>query len=296
MAKKIIILDNIHMLPSTQEQLSSLLDQDLEFPAEHTETPNELAIRAKGADGVLVSPFTKLSKEFFNSCTNLNYVGVCGSSIENIDLEAAEEHGVKVTNVTGYGDIPVAEVVFSKLVSLSRGFEEYKWKEDPVELFGKSIGIIGLGDLGKSIANFALSYGMKSSYFSHTRKPEWEEKGLAYKELTELLQSCEMIVLATPTNELILSKTEFDAIKNGSILVKLSSGSSFESKDFLEWIARPNNFAMFDMASGQENYEKYAHLNRVIFPKVIFGHSIETKQRLGLDVIKNLCDFLGLSA
>lgn len=296
MMKKIIILDNLHLLPSTQEQLSSLLDQNLEFPAEHTETPNELPIRAKGADGVLVSPFTKLSKEFFNSCNDLRYVGVCGSSLENIDLEAAKEHGVKVTNVTGYGDIPVPEVVFSKLVSLARGFDEHQWKEDPVELFGKSIGIIGLGDLGKSIANFALSYGMKSSYYSRTRKPEWEEKGLAYKDLFELSQSCEIIVLATPTDQQILSKTEFDAIRDGSVLVKLSSGSSFKSEDFLEWIARPNNYAMFDMASGQENYEKYAHLNRVIFPKVIFGHSIETKQRLGMDVIKNLCDFLGLSA
>lgn len=286
-------MTNISILGEIHFPLEDLKRLNKHFPSVvfielEGESQNALAVKSKNADAVLISPENRLSKEFFDKCPSLKYVGVCGTSMENIDRDAAAENNVRVTNVKDYGDEPTAEFIFMQLTSLLRGAHGLRWKKDPHELMNKKIGIIGMGALGRSVADLAIAYKMNVSYYSRSRKNAHEKLGVVYSELPELLRNNEIIVLCTPTNLEILNSKQFDNIKNGSILVQASMGDVFSREAFLQWISKDDNYAIFDYAAGERNFKAYHALPRVIFPKIIAGHSLETKHRLAKTATKNL--------
>src|SRR5581483_5792134 len=199
---------------------------------------------------------------------------------------------ITFSNVTRYGDEPTAEFIFMQLTRLTRGIGQYQWKPEQHELMGKAIGIIGLGALGKAIAELALAYKMNVSYYSLHRKPAWEGRGLRFRELAELLRSIEIAVISSPTNMQVLSKQSFSLLRPGSILVQASSGTVFDGFAFRDWIAKEGNYAIFDKAAGADNYQAYKGLSRVLFADVIAGDTQETLERLGQKVIANLIEYL----
>lgn len=105
---------------------------------------------------------------------------------------------------------------------------------------------------------------MDARYYSVHRKPEWEEKGLQYNELNDLLRASEIIVLSAPTNVKVLGQAEFALLKPNSIIVQASIGTPFDRDAFLEWIAKDGNYAIFDQGVGSESYKIYEQLPRVI--------------------------------
>jgi len=234
---KIAVLDNIRVLPEAQKEIRSLAANEITFPENAAASTAELVARTGDAEAVLINTGTKIDKSYLDACPSVKYVGLCGTSTANVDLEALKARGVVFTNVTDYGDEPTAEYIFLQLEALARGVGKYQWKDVPRELMGKAIGIIGLGALGKAIANLALAYKMNASYFSAHRKPEWEERGLRYAERHDLLSACEIIVISTPTNMTVLGEKEFGLLKPNSVLVQASIGTPFDREAFLKWIA-----------------------------------------------------------
>lgn len=290
MLHKIAILDNIRLLPEAQEQLKEITINPLIFPDDSEVTEAELIKRTGDAEAILIStdPWIHIGESYLAACPSVKYVGVCGTSMANVDLEACKAKGVALTNVKDYGDEPTAEFIFMRLTQLTRGVGEYQWKDVPHELMGKSIGVIGLGALGKALAHLALAYKMHVKYFSAHRKPEWEERGLQYHGLSELLSSSEIVVISTPTNVQALGKKEFSLLQPNTILVQASIGSPFDKDAFLNWISKENNYFICDYGVGEDNYQKYKDLPRVISNKTTSGFSYETRQRLGEGVVKNL--------
>lgn len=292
MKATISVLADVHLLPEAQDEIKKLSDRPVVFPDDEAQPDlAELIARTNGAGAVLVSPGTQLTAEYFEACPSVKYVGLCGTSMANIDLGAAKSRGIRVSNVVDYGDEPTAEFIFMQVVALARGTGKYQWRDDPCELMGKSVGIVGLGALGQAIARLALAYKMKVNYYSLHRKSGWEEKGLNYSELPELIPQSEIIILSAPTNVEIFGKDEFALTKPNTLLVQASSGSVINREAFLDWIARDNNFALFDYSAGEDNYQAYKGLPRVTFPKIVAGHTIETRQRLGQKVIENLQNY-----
>lgn len=114
-----------------------------------------------------------------------------------------------------------------------------------------------------------------------------------YKEADDLLRSSEIVVISTPTNVEALGKKEFDLLQPNTILVQASIGSPFDQNAFFSWIKKENNFAIFDYGAGEDNYQKYKELPRVIISKTTSGFSYETRQRLGQKVVGNLQNYLG---
>jgi len=290
---KIAVIADVHLLPETQELISQLSATTLAFPSQDTQpSADELIERTADADAVLVSPGTKITEEYLSSCPSVKYIGICGTSKENVDLDAVEKRHITLTNVVDYGDEPAAEFIFMQLEYLVRGMGQNQWKDYPTELMGKKMGIIGLGALGTAIANLALAYKMDVSYHSKTRRPEQEQLGVSYSEKDELLKTCQIIVICTPSNLVAISKDDFELIQSNVIIVQASMGMCLDQGAFLDWIKQDSNFALFDYSAGNQSYEAYKDLPRVIFPKVIAGHTQETKQRLGDKVIQNLKKYL----
>ncbi|WP_203568152.1 NAD(P)-dependent oxidoreductase [Aestuariimicrobium ganziense] len=234
---------------------------------------------------VLVSTLDPMTGDDIAQWPSLRHVVVCGTSKGRLDLATLAERGIEVHNVTHYGDHPAAEVVMMQLVALARGLGQYQWREHPHELAGKRCTIVGLGDLGRSVADLALAFGMHVSHISRQPRPDLEARGVEHGDRDRLLPLAEVVVLTGPTDVEVLSAADFEVIPDGAVLVQASGGDAFDHQGFLSWIARPGNHAIFDLGTGEQVYERYARLPRVIFPRVVAGLSRETLERLGRAVV-----------
>lgn len=288
---KIAVLD-YRLHPDVQEQIQTLASNEVVFPQERC--PEDARITGTGdADIVLVTPWEKIDIEYLDACPNLKYVGLCGTSTANIDLDELSKRDIAFSNIVSGDKESVAEFFFMQLVRLTRGIGEYQWKPGEAhELVGRNIGVVGLGAVGQAIAHMALAYKMNVIYYGPHRKQEWEDRGVKYRDMKKLLGSSEIVVLCSPTNVEILGKSEFEAMQPGSILVQACGGSPFDKPAFFEWIAREGNYGIFDMSANERNYTLYKDLPRVIFTQEVAGDTYESNQRRGQRVIENLKNFL----
>lgn len=291
MKHKIAVFDN-RLQPHIQERIRALVDEPIIFPEERNLSELELIKRTGDSDIVLVSPWDKITVSYLDACPSVKYIGLCGTSTANIELGELKRRNIAFTNVDSHGKESVAEFVFMQLVRLARGVGEYQWKADQHQLMGCTLGIIGLGHVGEAIAHMALAYKINVLYVSPHRKPEWEEKGLSYRDSVDLARESDILVLCAPTNTQVIGRAEFDAMKSGCILVQASSGTPFDTEAFLGWIAKDGNFAIFDKSAGEENYQKYKNIPRVIFSEKIGGDTYETDERRGKVVVSNLKSYI----
>ena len=291
MQYKIAVFDN-RLLPETKEQIQALTTEPVTFPTERNHTEAELIAQTGDADIVLVSPWHKITANYLDACPTVKYLCLCGTSTANIDLQQLEKRSIVFTNVVSHGKESVAEFVFMQLVMLARGVGKYQWKPEQHQLMGRLLGIIGLGDVGQGIAHMALAYKMNVSYTGPHHKPEWEERGVVYRDIDGLVASNDIIVICSPTNVQVLGEKELGLIRPGSILVQASGGTPFEKPAFHRWIAQEGNYAIFDMSAGVENYKEYKDIPRVIFSDKTGGDTYETDQRRGNMVLENLRTYL----
>lgn len=288
---KIAVLD-YRLHHEIQEQIQALASNKIAFPKERCPEAERIS-RTDGADIALVTPWEKIDIGYLDACPNLKYIGLCGTSTANIDLKELEKRGISFSNIVSGDKESVAEFFFMQLVRLTRGVGNYQWKDGEAhELVGMNIGIIGLGAVGQAIAHMALAYKMNVFYFSRHRKPDWEERGVEYKDKQELLGLCEIVVLCSPTNIEVMGAIEFKAMKSNSILVQACGGSPFDKPAFYDWIAEDGNFGIFDMSANEKNYSLYKELPRVIFSEEVAGDTYESNQRRGQRAIENLKSFL----
>ncbi|HMH70390.1 MAG TPA: NAD(P)-dependent oxidoreductase [Candidatus Saccharimonadales bacterium] len=290
MQKSIVALSNLHLFSAAEEALQALSKSHINFPHDTVATNTTALIERTGqAEIILVRPGLTLSAAYFDACPSVKYIGVCGTSIDNIDLKAVNKQGITLINIKDYGDEPTAEFKFMQLISLLRGVYGYEWANEPHELHNKSIGIIGFGALGRAIAHVGLAYTPHVAYFSRTMKQESE---VSYKDKVTLLSQSDILFITSPTDVIVINEQEFELIPDGTILVQASAGTCFDAAAFKKWTAHNGNYAIFDYAAGNENYKKYHDLPRVIFPKIIAGHSHETRERLGNKVVQELKAYL----
>ena len=149
--------------------------------------PEETVARAKEAEMVLTNKVL-LRRQEIEQLPNLKYIGVLATGYNVVDLEAARERGIIVTNVPAYSTESVAQMVFAHLLTVTNRTEHYaiqnregKWTASPdfsywdttlTELAGKTFGIVGLGNIGKRVAAIAQAFGMKGdSLYQQSSKP-----------------------------------------------------------------------------------------------------------------------------
>lgn len=171
---KIVVLDSYTLNPGDQnwEPLQTLGD----FTEYDRTPPAQIVERAQDAEVVLVNKVI-LNREIINQLPKLRYIGVLATGYNNIDIEAAKEKGIVVTNVRAYGPASVAQQSFALLLALVNHAELHSqsvhngewtnaadwcyWKTPLVELAGKTLGLIGFGDIGSQVARIAQAFGMK---------------------------------------------------------------------------------------------------------------------------------------
>lgn len=288
---KIAVLD-YRLNPDVQQQIQAFANNTINFPSERCPEDERIA-RTGDADIVLITPWEKIDKTFLNACPQLKYIGLCGTSTANIDLEELTSRGVAFSNIVSNDKESVAEFFFMQLVSLARGTGQFQWKPGEIhELVDKNLGIIGLGAVGRAVAHLALAYKMEVSYYSPHHKESWEAKGLTYRDKNDLMKTSDVVVLCSPTNVEVMTEREFSAMKPGSILIQACGGTPFDKPAFMKWIATEGNFALFDMSANERNHQLYKDLPRVIFSTDVGGDTYESNQRRGHRAVENLKSFI----
>ena len=266
-----------------------------DFPDSEQETLNRIA----QSDCILVSWKTPVSEHVLINAVNLRYIGMCCSlydpSSSNVDVLTAERLGITVKAVRDYGDEGVVEFIFAQLIMFFKGLGPKKWQNQPTELSSKSIGIIGLGTLGKMVAVTAKSFGMDVYYSGRSEKPEAELLGIKMLSLKTLLEFCDIVTIHIPRNSLVLDQSLFTYKKKKSVLINTSLGQPFEETALLDWLANdPDSLGIFDADGAGKLYHKLSALNNVILYPISAGFTEESGRRLTEKATNNIREYLSM--
>ncbi|MDD2680464.1 MAG: hydroxyacid dehydrogenase, partial [Candidatus Omnitrophica bacterium] len=191
--------------------------------------PEELKTAIRDYDALLVRSATKVTRDIINAAEKLKVIGRAGVGLDNVDLDAATQKGIIVMNTPGGNTVSTAEHAMSMILSLSRNIPQAnastrkgEWKRSKfmgVELYGKALGIIGFGRIGKEVAKRALSFGMRVlAYDPFLSRDVAESLGIKVVELKELFEQSDYITVHTPlTDETkhIISTAQFALMKKG---------------------------------------------------------------------------------
>jgi glycerate dehydrogenase len=237
---KIVVLDGYTLNPGDLDW-SSL--EALGETVIYDRTSKEDIISRIGDASVILTNKTPLTEEIFEACKNIKYVGVLATGYNVVDVNSAKEHGVVVTNIPTYGTTAVAQFVFALLLELCHRVGHHSdrvaqgawasskdfcfWDYPLVELYGKTIGIIGFGRIGHQTSLVARGFGMNVLAFDSYVNKEWEKEGVKYVSLDTLLEESDVISLHCPlfpeTEKIINAKTLAKA-KDGVKIINTSRG------------------------------------------------------------------------
>ncbi len=211
--------------------------------------PGETVEHIGDADIVLTNK-TEITKEILDACPGIRYIGVLATGYNVIDLEAARERGTPVTNVPAYSTTTVAQFTFALILELchhigmhdasvkrgdwvrSTGF--CYWMTPMIELAGKTLGIIGFGQIGRAVAAIAPAFGLKVLVYTPHPKREYESESLHFVSLDEVLEQSDIVTLHCLLNEQTRGMINRDALmkmKTGAMLINVSRGPLVEEQD-----------------------------------------------------------------
>ena len=239
MILKIVILDGYSANPGDLSWKE--LEQMGEVTVYDRTSPSETIQRAADADIVLTNKVV-LDREKIAQLPRLKYIGVLATGYNVVDIEAAHQRGVIVTNVPAYSTESVAQMVFAHLLTVTNRTEHYaiqnrkgRWSSNPdfcywdfphMELAGKTFGIVGLGNIGRRVAEIALVFGMKVKALT-SKSQDQLPTGIEKADIQTLLSSSDVLSLHCPltdkTRHLINAETLLK-MKPTAILINTGRG------------------------------------------------------------------------
>lgn len=213
--------------------------------------PEDVIERAKDADILLINKIN-MSAEVISQLPNLKYIGEQATGFNNIDLQAAKERGITVTNIPAYSTESVAQLVFAHILNIANRVGHYAdevkqgrwtackdfcyWDTPLMELKGKKIGIIGLGHTGSAVARIAESFGME--VYAYTSKNFLQLPHDIHKVGLEVLfATCDIISLhcpLTPDTQNLVNAARLKTMKRTAILINTSRGPVINEHDLAE--------------------------------------------------------------
>ena len=293
MFKKLVAIEPVSLIPSAEEKLHDYAEEVVlysDIPADD----EEILRRIGDADAVLLSYTSRITRSVIERCKNVKYIGMCCSLYSeesaNVDIAAARERGIRVLGIRDYGDRGVVEYVLHELIGLLHGFGGKKMLGDqPSEITGLKVGVVGLGVSGRMIADALQFMGAEVSYYSRSRKTDAELAGMAYKPLPALLSMSDVVFCCLNKNVLLLQQPEFEALGSGKVLFNTSIGPGFDSEALNRWVRQEGNHFFCDTkAAAGAVPEDFFSLENVHCPAVSAGRTKQAFVLLSQKVLANI--------
>ncbi len=204
--------------------------------------PHEVMERIRNAEAVYTNK-TVITREHIEQNPQLKLISVTATGYNVVDLAAAREHGIPVCNVPAYSTRDVAQMTFALLLEIchrvghhSQTVREGKWTScpdfcywdyAPMALYGKTMGIVGFGQIGQAVAKLAVAFGMEVLVHSRTSRKELEEEHVRFTDLDTLFRKADVISLHCPLTEKtqsLICKETIAKMKDGVILLNTGRG------------------------------------------------------------------------
>ncbi len=219
---KLVILESYVMEPGDLDWSGlRVLVPDV---VEYVRTPYEQIAPRIGDAELVVLNKCRMDEAILSQCPNLRWVGIIATGTDNLDLEACRRHGVSVANVPAYSTYSVAQMAFSLLLTLCQCPE----RQDQVELYGKTFGVCGYGNIGRQTARLAQAFGMRVLVWTRTVRPEYAADGVTFVGLDTLLAESDVVSLhcpATPATRGLIGAEALSKMKPGAILLNTARGA-----------------------------------------------------------------------
>jgi len=293
--RRIVAVDalNGNVTDDAKALLRELSGAPITFPADYPGGAADIVGRIGVADAALLSWQTPLTRETIERLPGLRYVGVTATNTARIDMDAIADHAITLTNVTGYSEEPTAEWIFGELLAFARGSAGHSWRDQPVELFGKRLGIVGLGAVGQAVAYRAAAFGMATSYTSRTRRERLEGPALHYvRAIEDLLARSEIISLHTPPGLEAIDRDIARRLPADAIIVNTSIGQPIAEEALAAWLSAGRGWLILDETGGASYSDALRGAPRVITSSDSGGHTAEARERLSATVVDNARRFL----
>jgi glycerate dehydrogenase len=213
---------------------------------------DQIVERCKDAEMVFTNK-EPLGRDIMAQLPGLKFIGVLATGYNCVDVAAAKGLGIVVSNVPGYGTTSVVQLTFALLLELTLHVQDHSyavkngdWSRSPdfcfwnyplIELAGKTMGIIGFGDIGKKVADVASAFGMKIIANSRTRTDQTHRINFRWAPLEELLEQSDVVSLhcpLTPETTGLINKENLKRMKPSAFLLNTSRGPLVIDQDLAD--------------------------------------------------------------
>ena len=259
----------------------------------------------------IIATAIKIDEEVMDAAPKLRIISVYGAGYDNIDIKAATERGILVTNIPDVVTDSTAELTMGLILDVMRRISETdrmlrrgdssSWgmlNNLGRVLYGKELGIVGMGRIGRAVAKRASAFGMRISYYNRKRlDPIIEmELGVAYKRLDDLLKAADVVSIHTPlTKETkhLIGERELSIMKPSAYLINTARGTVIDEKALI------NKLAEGKLAgAGLDVYEKEPRISpgllkmdNVVLTPHIGTNTMETCLHMTMESAQNIIDF-----
>jgi glyoxylate reductase len=302
-------------------KISDLAEEKLQKEFEVTLNPkdepipeSELIKLVNDYDGMISTGFDKISENFFNNLNGkLKIIAQVGVGYDNISIKSAEEKKIKVTNTPNVLNEAVAETTILLILAASRRIgEAYNlvrtddWKNQKPDLTkfmignsvtGKTLGIIGMGRIGRMAAKCAKAFGMKIIYYNRNKLPDDLEDGAKYfSDIKTMLPECDFVSIHTPATaetKHILNSSTISLLPKHAVVINTSRGSTIDDDALIDALENKKIYAAgLDVFNNEPNLDKrYLKLDNCFVLPHIGSATHETRLAMSMMAVDNIYCF-----
>ena len=294
---KILICDKLNQKVSNElKKIGNCLDI-----SESDNKSSDLLKEICNAEIIVIRSGTTLTSDILEHAKELKIIARCGVGVDNIDLSYAKNNDILVTNSPAANLISVVELTVALIINASRKItladkhvKNSEWNRSKflgVELYGKTLGIIGFGKAGKLVSERMKAFGM-SVVFYDPFISDWEgqEQSLELDELLKVSDVVSVHVVKTKETENLLSEEKLNLLKESAILVNTSRGGVIDEKYLVELLKHNKLFgAGLDVFETEPplNVNELDEINLVTTPH-IGASTAEAQLKAGIDTVENI--------
>ena len=260
-----------------------------------------------GVEG-LIAGTEPLTRKVIYSAQNLKVISRCGIGIDNIDLEAMNERGIKLYRTPEGPALAVAELTLGLILDslrsisyLNRKIHSGGWEKKMGRLFtGKTVGIVGMGTIGKRLTTLLRPFNCKILARDHVTDMEFaRENNINYVHLDELLKESDIVTLHLPLDsgtKGLFSRNHFSQMKDGAIFINTSRGKIVDEDDLYD-VLREGKIAhaCLDVYRNEPYTGKLKKLDNVTLTCHIGSYAKEARMKMEEQAVENLLKGLGIS-
>jgi lactate dehydrogenase-like 2-hydroxyacid dehydrogenase len=292
------------------DEIEARIDRDYDArrsPHERSFTSDELIEASSGADALFITPFDRLGSAFFKQLpASVKVIATYSVGIDHIDLQAAANRNIAIAYTPGINADATADIAMLLMLGASR--RAYQGQEmvrtgawnlsSPVllgwQLTGKILGIVGMGQVGRAVAQRARGFGMIIHYFNPTRLPAaLEENAIFHSSAPDLLRVSEFLTMHAPktpeTHHFINSKT-INLLPPGAILINTARGGLVADEDLIAALKRGRVAAAgLDVFEGEPKlHSGYLALKNTFLLPHMGSATVETRLAMGMLALDNI--------